>query len=92
MKKIINLNGTLVELSRIKGICINSEGFTEIKLAPNQIKILLSGRKEYIYNPERRAYELIYIEDEIIIEYPNTEYAYSNFLGLMEIWETTLNQ
>ncbi|MDV6168463.1 hypothetical protein R1T16_08485 [Flavobacterium sp. DG1-102-2] len=91
MKKIINLNGTLVELNRVKSICINGEGFTGLKLAPNQIKILLSGKKEYVLNPEKRSYELIDIEDEILIEYPNAEFAYSNFLSLKEVWEEAIN-
>jgi hypothetical protein len=91
MKKIINLNGTLVELARIKSININGEGFTNIKLQPNFIKIQLTGRKEYVLNPERRQYELIDMEDEVLLEYPNAEFAYNNFLSLKEVWEEAVN-
>lgn len=91
MKKIINLNGTLVELSRVKSISINGEGFFDVKLQPNFIKIQLYNRKEYIYNPDKREHEFIDIEDEILIEYPNAEYAYNNFLGLKEVWEQAIN-
>lgn len=91
MKKIINLNGTLVELAKVKSITINGEGFSDIKLKPNFIKIQLSNRKDYLYNPESKAYELIDVEDEILIEYPNIEYAYNSFLSLKEVWEEAVN-
>ncbi len=91
MKKIVNLNGTLVELGRVKSITINAEGFSDVKLKPNFIKILLSNRKEYLYNPEKRVHELIDVEDEILIEYPNIEYAYNSFLSLKEVWEEAVN-
>jgi hypothetical protein len=91
MKKIINLNGTLVELAKVKSITINGEGFSELKLKPNFIKIQLSNRKDFLYNPESKTYELIDVEDEILIEYPNIEYAYNSFLSLKEIWEEAIN-
>ncbi|MHA3788009.1 hypothetical protein ACX0HA_07350 [Flavobacterium hauense] len=91
MKKIINLNGTLVELAKVKSITINGEGFFDVKLKPNFIKIQLSNRKDYLYNPESKAYELIDVEDEILIEYPNSEYAYNSFLSLKEVWEEAVN-
>lgn len=91
MKKIINLNGTLVELAKVKSITINGEGFSELKLKPNFIKIQLSNRKDFLYNPEIKTYELIDVEDEILIEYPNIEYAYNSFLSLKEIWEEAIN-
>lgn len=91
MKKIINLNGTLVELAKVKSITINGEGFSELKLKPNFIKIQLSNRKDFLYNPESKTYELIDVEDEILIEYPNIEYAYNSFLSLKEVWEEAIN-
>jgi len=91
MKKIINLNGTLVELGKVTSISINGEGFTNVKLKPNFIKIQLASRKEFILNPERRQFELIDIDDEILIEYPNAEFAYNNFLSLKEVWEEAVN-
>jgi len=91
MKKIINLNGTLVELAKVKSITINGEGFSELKLKPNFIKIQLSNRKDFLYNPESKTYELVDVEDEILIEYPNIEYAYNSFLSLKEVWEEAIN-
>ena len=91
MKKIINLNGTLVELAKVKSITINGEGFSELKLKPNFIKIQLSNRKDFLFNPEKKTYELIDVEDEILIEYPNIEYAYNSFLSLKEVWEEAIN-
>ncbi|MFD2601022.1 hypothetical protein [Flavobacterium suzhouense] len=91
MKKIINLNGTLVELSKVKSITVNAEGFTNIKLQPNFIKIQLESKKEYVYNPEKRIHELIDVENEVLIEYPNAEFAYNSFLSLKDVWEEAVN-
>ena len=91
MKKIINLNGTLVELSKVKSITVNGEGFTNIRLQPNFIKIQLETRKDYIFNPEKRIHELIDVENEVLIEYPNAEYAYNSFMSLKEVWEEAVN-
>ena len=91
MKKIINLNGTLVELDKIKGVVINEEGFFDIKLKYNFIKIELASRKEFIKNPESNEWELHDIKDEILIEYPDAEHVYKHFVQIKKIWENAIN-
>jgi hypothetical protein len=92
MKKVINLNGTLVELNKIKGVSINDECFSSIKLKSNYLKIELQNRKEYIINPETNNWELHDINDEILIEYPNSEHAEKNFFRIKTIWENAINE
>ena len=92
MKKVINLNGTLVELNKIKGIVINDEGYFNIKLSSNFIKVELQNRKEYIFNPESNEWELHDLNDEILIEFPNSDYACTKFEQMKEIWEEAINR
>lgn len=92
MKKIINLNGTLVELNKIKGIVINEEGYSDIKLKSNFIKIELQNRKEYVFNPSEDEWELHDFNDEILIEFPNYEYVYESFIQIKTVWEEALNE
>jgi len=92
MKKVINLNGTVVELDKIKGISINEEGFFDIKLKSNFIKVELQNRKEYVFNPETNEWELHDFNDEILIEYPSSDYVYKSFEQMKEIWEEAINE
>ena len=92
MKKIINLNGTYVELDKIKGISMNEEGYFDIKLKSNFIKVELQNRKEYIYNPAENEWELHDVTNEILIEYPTSNYAYESIVKIKQIWEDAINQ
>lgn len=92
MKKVINLNGTLVELNKIKGICMNEDGFFDIKLKSTFIKVELQNRKEYIFNPETSEWELHDFNDEILIEFPSADYVYASFVQMKETWEEAINQ
>ncbi len=92
MKKVINLNGTLVELNKIKGISINDEGFFDIKLKSNYIKVELQNRKEYIFNPETTDWELHDMNDVILIEFPSSDYVYKSFDEMKDIWEAAINR
>ena len=90
MNKILNLNGTLVELNKLSAIIINDEGYFDIKLKSNQIKFILKNRKEYIYNPSEQEYELIEITDDFIVEFPNSDEAVRNIILLKNIWEDAI--
>ena len=92
MKKLINFNGTLVELKKIKGLVINDEGFFDIKLKSNFIKIELINRKEFLLNPESNDWELHEMNDEILIEFPDRDRAITHFLEYQQIWEESLSK
>ena len=92
MRKIINLSGTLVELDKIKGIVINDDGYFDIKLKSNFIKIELLNRKEYIFNPENSDWELHDLNDEILIEFPNSDIVVDKYLEMKATWEEAINE
>ena len=92
MKKLINFNGTLVELAKIKGLVVNDEGFFDIKLKSKFIKIELINRKEFLLNPESEEWELHDMNDEILIEFPDSDTAIKHFLVYQQIWEDALSR
>ena len=84
MNRIINLNGVMVELSRLKAI-IHSD-FTK----SNSLKIELNKRKEYIFNPNIEKWEIQEYNDIVNIEFPDSDIAVENYRELMNIWESEL--
>lgn len=90
MNKIINLDGTLIELEKVKAILINEEGYFDIKLKSKFIKIILQNRKEYIFNPIINDFELIDISDEFLIEFPTDGDALRKFYKMQETWNESL--
>jgi hypothetical protein len=47
----------------------------DVPLKLNQIKIEFKARKEYIFNPNEKMYELKTINDHLIIDYPDGNIA-----------------
>ena len=93
MKKIIDLNGTLVELSKIKGITEYSNFYDDAQpnLPPFHLRIELQNRKEYILNPKTEKWELHDVIDYIIV--PQVEYdCHKNYKMMRENWEDALNE
>lgn len=90
IKKLINFGGNLVELAKIKGILVNDECFSDIKLKSKFIKIELINRKEFIMNPESEEWELHDMNDEILIEFPDSDTAVTHFMMYQQIWEDAL--
>ncbi|EDM44939.1 hypothetical protein SCB49_02424 [unidentified eubacterium SCB49] len=87
--KLIALNNTVVELSRIKAISLN--GYRDLG-ETNRIKVELNTRNEYLYNPDLEIYKLIQNEEVIYIEHPNYETAKQHLLEMMEMWEESLRE
>lgn len=92
MRKIINLGGTLVELDKVKGISINEDGYFDSKLKSNFIKIELLNRKEYILNPETSDWELHDLNDEILLEFPDSDVVFQKYTEIKEAWEEAINE
>lgn len=92
MKKIISLGGSLVELDKVKGVSINEDGYYDSKLESNYIKIELLNRKEYILNPETLDWELHDLNDEILIEFPDSDSVAEKYLQIKEVWEEAINK
>lgn len=90
MDKIINLNGNAVELKKIKAISVND--YLDVPLKLNQIKIEFNTRKEYIFNPNEKTYELTTINDHLIIDYPDGNIATENYFEIMQIWEDSIEE
>jgi hypothetical protein len=84
MSIIINLNGVMIELSRVKAIihCDSTKS--------NSLKIELNKRKEYIFNPNIEKWEIQEYNDVINIEFPYNDIAVENYLELLNIWESEL--
>lgn len=82
MNRIINLNGVLIELEKVKAIIHNDS---------NVIRIELKKRKEYIFNPNTDKWEIQEYNDSTNIEFPNSDTAVDNYLDLKRIWESELN-
>lgn len=90
MNKIINLNGNVVELDKIKGISHN--GYHHVKPETHQVKIEFKTRKEYVFNPGSKEWEMEDFNDVLIIDYPNYDTAVENFYEIMQIWEDALQE
>lgn len=90
MKKIINLNGNIVELEKIKAISHN--GYHHVKPDTNQLKIEFKTRKEYVFNPGSKEFELKTFDDTLLVDYPDHDTAVDNYLEIMEIWEEALQE
>lgn len=84
MDRIINLNGVLIELKRVKAI-IHSD-FEK----SNSLKIELNKRKEYIFNPNIEKWEIQEYNDFVNVEFPDSDIAVENYRDLMNIWESEL--
>ena len=84
MSKIVNFNGTLVDLSRLKAIKINE--FYDIKPASNILTFELDKKSEYIFNPNEKNWELRKTENNILVEYPNGDEAVEAFKEAKNIW------
>lgn len=84
MNRIINLNGVLIELNRVKAI-IHSD-FEK----SNSLKIELNKRKEYLYNPNIKKWEIQEYNDSVKIDFPDSDTAVENYRDLMKIWESEL--
>ncbi len=84
MSKIINLNGVLIELKRIKAIIHNDYELS------NYLKIEMNKRKEYIYNPNVEEWEIQEYNDIVNVEFPNQDIAVENYRELKNIWESEL--
>ena len=90
MSKIINLRNNLVELDKIKAICLNS--FTSVKPKGNFIKIEFKIRKEYIYNPNVESWELESFNDVLLIEYPDYDTAVVYLEEIMGEWQAIIEE
>lgn len=90
MSKIINLNGNAVELENIKAISHNS--YHRAKPETNQLKIEFKTRKEYIYNPGSKQWELETFNDVLLVDYPDHDAAVDNYLEIMDIWKEALEE
>ncbi len=91
MKHIIDLNGTAVELKKIKGITEYWNYYidSEPNLPPYHLKIELQNRKEYIFNPKSEEWEVHDINDYIIV--PQDEYSLNkNYRLVKGKWEDAL--
>ncbi|CAL67534.1 hypothetical protein [Christiangramia forsetii] len=90
MNKIINLNGNAVELAQVKSISVNE--YFDVEPKTNQLKIEFKGRKEYIFNPGIKEWELNTFNDVLLVDYPDGQTAIENYLQIMEIWEEALQK
>ena len=90
MSRIINLNGNAVELQNIKAISHNS--YHRAKPETNQVKIEFKTRKEYVFNPELKEWEMETFNDVLLVDYPDNDTAVENYLQIMEIWEEALQE
>ncbi len=90
MSKIINLNGNAVELENIKAISHN--GYHHVKPETNQLKIEFKTRKEYVFNPGSKKWELEIFDDVLLVDYPDNDTAVDNYLEIMESWEEALKE
>lgn len=84
MNKIINLNGVLIELKRVKAII-----HSDFKKS-NFLKIEMNKRKEYVFNPNIEIWEIQEFNDFVNIEFPDNDIAVENYRQLMNIWESEL--
>ena len=90
MTKIINLNGNAVELAKVKSISVNE--YFDVEPKTNQLKIEFKARKEYIFNPNEKEWELETFNDVLLVEYPNNDTAIENYWEIMKIWEEALQE
>ena len=90
MSKIINLNGNAVELEKIKAISHN--GYHQTKPETNQLKVEFKTRKEYLFNPGSREWELETFNDVLLVNYPDSDTAVDNYLEIMGLWEEALEE
>lgn len=88
--KIINLNGNAVELEKIKAVSHNE--YHRVSPETNQLKIEFKTRKEYVFNPGSKEWELETFNDVLLIDYPDSDTAVDNYLEIMEIWEEALQE
>ena len=90
MNNIINLNGNAVELSKVKSISVNE--YFDVEPKTNQLKIEFKARKEYIFNPGIKEWELNTFNDVLLVDYPDNNIAIKNYYEIMQIWEDTLEE
>lgn len=81
MSKIINLNGVMVDLRRVKSIIHNDNK------NPNVIKIEFNKRKEYVFNPNIDKWEVQEYNDQVIIDFLDSDIAVENYFQMMSIWK-----
>ncbi len=86
MERIVNLNGTLIEIDRLKGVIHNDYENT------NLVKFVLNLKKEYIYNPNTKEYEIQDFNDEIIVDFSSSDIAGKNYFEIKNIWEEYLEE
>lgn len=84
MSKIINLNGVLIEIDRLKAII--HDDYNDA----NKLKFVFNLKKEYIFNPNIDEYEIHEFNDEIDIEFPDNNTAVNNYFDIKNIWEEHL--
>jgi len=89
MSKIINLNGNAVELEKIKAVSHND--YHGVKPETNQLKIEFKARKEYVFNPGTKEWEMEVFNDIIVADYPDSDTAVENYFEIMKIWEEALD-
>lgn len=89
MSRVIYIHRNLVEIDKIKAICLNT--FFDIKPDVNVIKIEFKTRKEYIYNPNTESWELETFDDVLLIEYPDYDTAKVYLDEIREEWQANLD-
>lgn len=86
MTKIINLNGILIDLQRVKAIFHND--YEDC----NKLRIILNNRKDYVWNPNNENWELEEISDDFYIEFPNNDIAVENYKEMKRLWEINVEE
>lgn len=90
MSAIINLNGNAVELAKVKSISVNE--YFDVKHKTNQLKIEFKTRKDYVFNPGSKEWELEIFNDVLMVEYPDGQVAIENYFEIMDLWEEALQE
>lgn len=81
MSKIVNLNGVMIDLHRIKAIFHND--YEDCK----KLRIIMNNRKEYVFNPNNEEWVLEEISEDFFIEFPDNDIAVENYIQMQNVWQ-----
>lgn len=85
--KIVNINGSVLDLSRINAIKLNSNS----TLGPTNIVVVdLKSSFEYVFNPNKDKYKKVKTKNRVEIEYVDYNAAKESMENLSEAWSEYL--
>jgi hypothetical protein len=85
MSKIINLNGVLIDIQRLKAIIHNDHNDCR------RLKFVMNNRKEYVWNPDDEKWELEEINEDFYLEFPNNDIAVETYLEMNKTWQENMD-